>query len=162
MAVRLSALRTRRTLLPTNIIIFMFLVRNLTSASISYPSPCAGGLLYLHYSPASSKRRQKRNPVVSNETVKYGHEFCRTLAREWLLWQGPEAIVRINYSPILSSERAPHIKKPAIVRQKTKSGHGLQLGARHRDWLAGWTSVVNWLQLQLVIPAWKLVGIHPQ
>jgi hypothetical protein len=33
---------------------------------------------------------------------------------------GPEAIVQVNYGPILSSERVPHLKKLAIVRQKTK------------------------------------------
>jgi hypothetical protein len=32
-----------------------------------------------------------------------------------LLWKGPEVIVRVNYKPILSSERAPHSKKLAIV-----------------------------------------------
>jgi hypothetical protein len=32
----------------------------------------------------------------------------------------PKAIVRVNYRPILSSKRVPHIKKPSIVRQKTK------------------------------------------
>jgi hypothetical protein len=31
---------------------------------------------------------------VSNETVKYGREFCGTLTQEWLLWQSPEAIVQ--------------------------------------------------------------------
>jgi hypothetical protein len=54
---------------------------------------------------------------VSNETEKYGREFCGTSALEWLLWQGPEAMEQVNYRPILSSERVPHIKKPAIVRQ---------------------------------------------
>jgi hypothetical protein len=29
---------------------------------------------------------------VSNETVKYGREFCGTWTRERLHWQGPEAI----------------------------------------------------------------------
>jgi hypothetical protein len=57
---------------------------------------------------------------VSNETEKYGRESYGTLSREWLLWQGQEAIVWVNYWPILSSERVPHIKKPAIVRKKTK------------------------------------------
>jgi hypothetical protein len=37
-----------------------------------------------------------------------------------LLWQVPEAIVRANYRPILSSERAPHSKKPANVKLKIK------------------------------------------
>jgi hypothetical protein len=41
-----------------------------------------------------------------------------TMIRERLLWQGPEATARVNYRPILSSERVPSIKKPAIVRQK--------------------------------------------
>jgi hypothetical protein len=31
---------------------------------------------------------------VSDETVKYDREFCGTSAQEWLLWQGPEAIVQ--------------------------------------------------------------------
>jgi hypothetical protein len=57
---------------------------------------------------------------VSDETVKYGREFCGTLIQEWLLWQGLVAIVQVNCRPVLSSERVPHIKKPAIVRQKTK------------------------------------------
>jgi hypothetical protein len=46
-----------------------------------------------------------------------------------------EAIIRVNYIPILSSETALHIKKPAIVRNE-KSGHGPQMGARHQDRLA--------------------------
>jgi hypothetical protein len=57
---------------------------------------------------------------VSDETVKYGRQFCGTSTQEWLLWQGLEAIAQVNYRPNLSSERVPHIKKPAIVRQKTK------------------------------------------
>jgi hypothetical protein len=81
-------------------------------------TPCGGGLEYLHRCPASRKRQQKGNPVpggitgppcswgykygnlalqvggVSNETVKYGREFCGTSTQEWLLWQGPEAIVQ--------------------------------------------------------------------
>jgi hypothetical protein len=40
--------------------------------------------------------------------------------RERLLLLGPESITRVNYKPILSSEMAPHIKKPATVKQKTK------------------------------------------
>jgi hypothetical protein len=31
---------------------------------------------------------------VSNETVKYGLEFCGTLTQEGLLWQSPETIVQ--------------------------------------------------------------------
>jgi hypothetical protein len=68
--------------------------------------PCGGGLEYLHRSPASRKRRQEGNLVpgaitgppyswgykygnlafqvggLSDETVKYGREFCGTLAQE--------------------------------------------------------------------------------
>jgi hypothetical protein len=36
----------------------------------------------------------------------------------------PRAIVQVNYRHILPSERAHHSKKPAIVRQKKKAGHG--------------------------------------
>jgi hypothetical protein len=70
------------------------------------------------------KRRQKGNPVpgggggykygnlalqvggVSDETVKYGREFCGTSTEERLLWQGPEAIVEVNYRPVLVREGA--------------------------------------------------------
>jgi hypothetical protein len=53
---------------------------------------------------------------VSNESVKYGREFCGTWPPESLLWYGPETIVRVNYRPVLSSERASHSKKPTIVK----------------------------------------------
>jgi hypothetical protein len=42
---------------------------------------------------------------VSNKIVKYGHEFCGTLTQAWLLWQGPGAIVQVNYRPILSHQK---------------------------------------------------------
>jgi hypothetical protein len=45
---------------------------------------------------------------LESETVKYG-----TRTRKWQRWRGPEAIV--NDRPDLSSERAPHINKPATV-----------------------------------------------
>jgi hypothetical protein len=52
---------------------------------------------------------------VSDETVKYGREFCGTSTEELLLWQGPEAIVQLNYRPVLSSERVPQNNKAATV-----------------------------------------------
>jgi hypothetical protein len=57
---------------------------------------------------------------VSNEIVKYRRKLCGTWTP--LLCQGPEAIVRVHYRPVLSSERAPHIKNSVIDRQKTKTG----------------------------------------
>jgi hypothetical protein len=51
---------------------------------------------------------------LESETVNYGHESHGSRTRKCLLhWQGPAAIV--NDRPVLSSERAPHINKPAIV-----------------------------------------------
>jgi hypothetical protein len=93
--------------------------------------PRGGGLEYIHRIPASLKRLWRTNPVpggggytygnlalqvgrVSCETVKYGREFCRIWSQEWLLWQGPEAIVRVNYKSIFSSERTPYIKKKVL------------------------------------------------
>jgi hypothetical protein len=73
---------------------------------------------------------------VSDETVKYDHELCGTRTLERLLWQGPETIVQVNYRSILSSERAPDMKKPAIVRQKKQSGHKFKMGAK-TDWQTG-------------------------
>jgi hypothetical protein len=52
---------------------------------------------------------------VSDDTGKYGREFCGTATQEWLLWQGPEAIVQVNYGPVLSPERALQNNKAATV-----------------------------------------------
>jgi hypothetical protein len=49
------------------------------------------------------------------ETVKYDHESHGTWTRKWLRWRGPATI--INDRPVLSSERAPHMNKPATVWQ---------------------------------------------
>jgi hypothetical protein len=52
---------------------------------------------------------------LQSEIVKYGHESQGTRTRNWLRWREPGAI--INDRPVLSSERAPHINKPASVWQ---------------------------------------------
>jgi hypothetical protein len=52
---------------------------------------------------------------LQTETVKYGHDSQGTLTRKLLRWRGPAAIV--NDRRVLSSERAPHMNKPANVRQ---------------------------------------------
>jgi hypothetical protein len=52
---------------------------------------------------------------LESETVKYGHESHGSWTRKCLHWQRPGAIV--NDRPVLSSERAPHINKPATVWQ---------------------------------------------
>jgi hypothetical protein len=49
------------------------------------------------------------------ETVKCGRKSHGTRIREWLRWRGPAAI--LNDRPVLSSEWAPHINKPATVWQ---------------------------------------------
>jgi hypothetical protein len=89
---------------------------------------------------------QLQDGGVSDETVKYGREFCGTLTQEWLLWQGPEAIVQVNYRPVLSSERALQNNKATIIYRKfqgeRKIGHGSQMSAWHQDWLADWLSNV--------------------
>jgi hypothetical protein len=48
---------------------------------------------------------------LESETVKYDHVSHGTRTRERLRWQQPGAIV--NDRLVLSSERAPHINKPA-------------------------------------------------
>jgi hypothetical protein len=52
---------------------------------------------------------------LESETVKYDRKSYGTWALEWLRWRGPVAIV--NGRPVLSSERSPHINKPATVWQ---------------------------------------------
>jgi hypothetical protein len=50
---------------------------------------------------------------LESEIVKYGHESHGTRTRKWLRCRGSGAIV--NDRPVFSSERVPHIKKPATV-----------------------------------------------
>jgi hypothetical protein len=52
---------------------------------------------------------------VSNETVKYGLSSAGLGPQSDCSGKVPEAIVWV------SSERAPHVNKPAIVKQKTKT-----------------------------------------
>jgi hypothetical protein len=54
-------------------------------------------------------------PSLKSVTVKYGHESHGTWTREWLCWRGPAAV--LNNRLVFSSERAPHINKPATVLQ---------------------------------------------
>jgi hypothetical protein len=52
---------------------------------------------------------------LESEVVIYGGESHGTRTRKWLRWRRPAAIV--NDRPVLSSERAPNINKPATVWQ---------------------------------------------
>jgi hypothetical protein len=69
-----------------------------------------------------------------------------TLTREWLPWQGPDAIVRVNTSPYSRHRGRRTSRNTQFSDRKQKSGHGLQMGARHHNRLADWPPVVNWLQ----------------
>jgi hypothetical protein len=50
---------------------------------------------------------------VTNETVKYDHEFSAILTPEKLLWRGPATSEK--YRPDLLLERTPHINNPITV-----------------------------------------------
>jgi hypothetical protein len=52
---------------------------------------------------------------LESETVKYGNESYGTRTQKWLRWWEPVAIA--NDRPVLLSERAPQINKPATGRQ---------------------------------------------
>jgi hypothetical protein len=66
---------------------------------------------------------------VSDETVKYGREFCGTWTGEW------QQIVRENYRPVLSSERAPHKHTTVDVNNNKHLGMRIRWGStpRHTD-----------------------------
>jgi hypothetical protein len=59
---------------------------------------------------------------------KYDHDSHGTHFRDWLSWRDSAAI--LNYGPILSSERKPHINKPATIWHK----YNLLMGPR---WVPG-------------------------
>jgi hypothetical protein len=93
------------------VICFLWGTNSINKCIIFKLSQCGGWLENLHGSPSSRKRWQKENPVVSNETVRCGHEFCGTWTGEW------QRILRVNYGPVLSSRREPHNMETADVRQ---------------------------------------------
>jgi hypothetical protein len=81
----------------------------------------------------------RRNNTKAERTVERNCDFCWvclniSLKRGSKIWScvlrdfdprvtvlsRPRSSCTVNYRPILSSERVPHIKKPAIVRRKTK------------------------------------------
>jgi hypothetical protein len=76
----------------------------------------------------SRKRRQKGNPVVSDETVMYGYESSATLPTDRLHH-------KLQTRPLFR-EGAPRRRAKQFSEkreEKVKSGHGAQRGARHQD-----------------------------
>jgi hypothetical protein len=53
-----------------------------------------------------------------------------------MFWQGPEAIVQVNYKPFLSSDGVLKIKKLQLSDRRENSDQKFQMGARHQDTLA--------------------------
>jgi hypothetical protein len=66
--------------------------------------------------PASRNRRRKGNPIVSDETVMHGYEPSATLTTDRLL----HYYYTTNYSPVLSSERAPQDEELSNCPPKEK------------------------------------------
>jgi hypothetical protein len=54
--------------------------------------------------------------VSKMETINYAHESRGTQIRERLRWRCPAKIEK--YRPDFSSERAPHINKPEILKNE--------------------------------------------
>jgi hypothetical protein len=78
--------------------------------------------------PASRKRRRKGNPVVSDEAVMYGYESSATLATNRLHY-------KLQTRPLVR-EGTPRRRVQQFsgkIKEKVKSGHGPQRGARHQD-----------------------------
>jgi hypothetical protein len=73
--------------------------------------------------PASSKRRRKGNPVVSDETVMYGYESSATLTTDRFHY-------KLQTRPLVR-EGAPRRRATQFSgkrKEKVKSGHGPQRG----------------------------------
>jgi hypothetical protein len=82
--------------------------------------PCRAELVISHVEAVSNASTVSLRVVggdekgsLEYETVNYGHESHGSRTRKYLRWRGPEAFV--NDRPVLSSESAPHINKPAKV-----------------------------------------------
>jgi hypothetical protein len=75
--------------------------------------------------PASRKRRRKGNP---DETVMYGYESSATLTIDRLHYKLQTRSLVRQGAPRLRTKQFSDKRK-----EKVKSGHGLQRGARHQD-----------------------------
>jgi hypothetical protein len=78
--------------------------------------------------PASCNRRRKGNPVVSDEAVMYGYKSPATLTTDRLHY-------KLQIRPLVR-EGAPRRRAMQLSgkrKEKQKSGHGPQRGARHQD-----------------------------
>jgi hypothetical protein len=73
--------------------------------------------------PASRKRRRNGNPVVSDETVMYGYESSATLTTDRLHY-------KLQTRPLVR-KGAP--RQRTKQKEKIKSGHEPQRGARYQD-----------------------------
>jgi hypothetical protein len=71
--------------------------------------------------PASSNRRQKGNPVVSDETVMYGYESSATLTTDRLHYKLQTRSLVRECSP---RQRAKQLSCKRKEQEKDKSGHG--------------------------------------
>jgi hypothetical protein len=80
--------------------------------------------------PASRKRRRKGNPVITDETVMYDYESSATLTTDRLQY-------KLQTRPLVR-EGAPKRRAKQFSdkrKEKVKSGHGPQRGARRQDML---------------------------
>jgi hypothetical protein len=78
--------------------------------------------------PASRKKRRKGNPVISDGTVMYGYESSATLNTDRLHYT-------LQIGPLVR-EGAPRQRAKQFSskrKEKIKSGHGPQRGARHQN-----------------------------
>jgi hypothetical protein len=82
--------------------------------------------------PASRKRRRKGNPVVSDETIMYSYESSATLTTDRLHYKLQARPLVREGAPRRSAKQFSGKRK-----EKVKSGHGPQRGARYQDILTG-------------------------
>jgi hypothetical protein len=78
--------------------------------------------------PGSRKRQRKGNPVISDETVMYSYESSTTLATDRLQYKLQTRPLVREGAPIRRTKQFSGKRK-----EKEKSGHGSQRGARHQD-----------------------------
>jgi hypothetical protein len=80
---------------------------------------------------------------VSDETVKYGREFCGTGSESDCSGKDQKQLYEKITNTLSRQRGRPTVRNPQLSNRKQKSGHRLQMGARHQDRLADWPSVVT-------------------
>jgi hypothetical protein len=105
--------------------------------------PCGGGFEYLHRDPASRRRRRKGKSQIWESKI--WSRVTRTSDPRKTTLSTASSIYKRHIRPLVR-EGVPE-KLDRNCQRVINIWSWTPDGARHQDWLIGWSSVAMWLRL---------------